>query len=320
MYCGTFGNGLYKSYDGFNNSTNIRPGNLAIADINIDPLDSAKVFISEVNLDDFSFGLYYSDNGGSNFSLILPALVNMIYNSPDSDSLFTATEDGIYISPDNGANWVQLYSGFSFTAIKQHHGIVYAGLKSGELIKAYPQFEDISGNWGTAVAKTILFKDDILYYGLSGAEQDTAYSLHGGVWYSRDFGTSWQNMTGNLSTTHCFGNPGLAFSNGQLLMASYSGGVFKTSQVTNSSPDFHHDLSYVSVYPNPTRGSIQIQVKEHLKNADLKIYNSSGQMEKIISDIDGNSVQLAIQELEKGMHFILLQDAERQFTGRFMVE
>lgn len=321
MFCGTFGNGLYKTTDNFNTYSNIRSGNLVIADISIDVQDTSKVYISELNLNNFSFGLYYSQDGGNNFSLILSQIVHKIYNSPTSDSLFVASENGLYISPDNGVNWINLYAGTNFTSITQYNGTIYAGTSSGQIIKAFPTYQDITGSWGKSVVKTILVKNDTLYLGLSGAEQDTSYTLQGGVWYSSDLGSTWNNMSSGLTTTHSFGNPGLSFLNNKLLSASYSGGVFEYSAPTITAiENIDTYPTQLIIYPNPANKYITFYTPKGFEYERIIIYNQMGKTEKRLSNINlSKETRIKTSDLPPGMYYLVLQNKNKQAIGRFLI-
>ncbi len=321
VYCGTFSQGLFKSTNNFNSYSNIRQGNLLISDISIDVQDTSKVFIGEINLDDFTYGVYRSENGGGSFELILPQLVSMIYNSPNSDSLFVASENGLYISPDNGDSWSNLLSGFSLTSITIHNGDVYVGLITGQVIRAYPTYEDLTGDWGIAVAKNLVFHNDTLYLGLSGAEQDTSYSLSGGIWLSPDFGATWTDFNGNLSNSHCYGNPGLVFAGDNLLMGTYSNGIMSHSMLPIGIPSqTTESISGISVYPNPASDFIQLALPDGFKNDKLIIYNSNGAVVKSISNVNGPQYFLDVNGLPNGEYLVRLFGRKRQFVGRFVVE
>ncbi len=313
MYAGTFAQGLFKSYNGFTSWTQLRSGNKLIGDISIDAQDTSKVFISEVDLTTLQFGLYCSNDGGNSFTPVLVQLVNQLWNSPTSDTLVAATENGIFISPDDGSNWTQLFSGFDISAIAVRNGEIYAGLQTGEVFRAFPVYQNLSGNWGTTVCKTLLFNGDTLFAGFSGAEQDTGYSLRGGVWMSTDFGNSWMEVTANLSTTHAYGNPALAVANGFVLISTYTGSVWSFDIITSApEPDLSEQLP---VYPVPANDVLCFTLQQ---SAYVCLYDATGRMVREMQAQPGTQA-MAVNDLPAGLYALRVQAGNNVRTSRVVV-
>jgi photosystem II stability/assembly factor-like uncharacterized protein len=314
MYAGTFGQGLFKSNDGFTTWTQLRSGNKLISDISIDPQDTAKVFIAEVDLTTLQFGLYRSNDGGNTFAPVLTQLVNQLWNSPTSDTLVAATENGIFISPDDGNNWAQLFAGFDITAIAEHNGAIYAGMQTGQIFRALPTYQNISNAiWGTMVCKSLLFKGDTLFAGFSGAEMDTSYTLHGGVWMSTDLGISWSDVTGNLSTTHAYGNPALAVANGYLLISTYTGSVWIFDIITSAPAVAQTEM--LPVYPVPAAHELRFTLEQP---ALVTLYDAAGCRVREMQAHPGTHT-MPVYDLPAGLYALRVQAANNVRTSRVVV-
>lgn len=72
-----------------------------------------------------------------------------------------------------------------------------------------------------------------------------------------------------------------------------SGVVLASNEVKSSKKD-------VNIYPNPTKGSLNIKTSENMK---LDIYSQSGQLVKIIEVQKGNN-EINISELQKGVYIV----------------
>ena len=314
MYAGTFAQGLFKSYNGFTTWTQLRSGNKLVSEISIDAQDTSKVFIAEADLTTLQFGLYRSNDGGSTFTPVLTQLVNQLWNSPTSDTLVAATENGIFISPDDGSSWTQLFAGFDITSIAIHNGSIYAGLQTGQVFRAWPVYQNLTNpSWGPMVCKTLLFKGDTLFAGFSGAEMDTSYTLHGGVWMSTDLGNSWSDVTGNLSTTHAYGNPALAVANGYVLISTYTGSVWSFDIITSAPVAAQEDL--LPVYPVPANDMLRFTLNQP---ARVALYDAAGRMVRDMQAQPGTHT-MPVYDLPAGLYALRVQTGNNVRSSRVVV-
>jgi hypothetical protein len=72
--------------------------------------------------------------------------------------------------------------------------------------------------------------------------------------------------------------------------------------------------SFFSVFPNPIISSTTLKTTNNLKNANLEICNSYGQIVKRVSDISGQSVFLSRDHLPGGLYFIRLKEENRNIA------
>ena len=76
----------------------------------------------------------------------------------------------------------------------------------------------------------------------------------------------------------------------------------------------------LSIYPNPATTELKIQIEINLNNAELTIFNSSGQAVKNISKINGRQITIDSNELSNGLYFILLKSENKQMTDKFVID
>jgi len=95
----------------------------------------------------------------------------------------------------------------------------------------------------------------------------------------------------------------------------YAESIFFSMGIT----EINNDKKLVTVYPNPAKNNLNIQLSFDLKNAEINIYNQLGQIEKSISNINSRNIKIETADLSNGMYFILLQDGDRQANVKFII-
>lgn len=317
-YLGTFSQGLFKTYDGFDTYINLISGNKLIADIAIEATDTNVVIVSQIDLDITQSSIQRSIDGGINFSNVSAIAANRLtFHSSEEDSVFAATTDGIYLSADNGVTWnVWQLSGVNVQSIL-HDGTLYAGTDAGELYHfENGMLTNISGPWATPVQiKSIHKENGHLIVGLNGAEQDTTNELSGSLWMSSDNGSNWTEITGNIYNTNVYGNNVVASNNGELIVGTYGGGIFQSSGLTlntqvNSQPSFDFQ-----VFPNPSSDYIAISV-DTKETLPLEISDVSGKVVHDQTVVDGQIISLG--HLPKGIYYITLKSDAMASTISFV--
>lgn len=81
----------------------------------------------------------------------------------------------------------------------------------------------------------------------------------------------------------------------------------------------NYNNSGITLFPNPAQNKLNIQISVDLKNAELKIYNQLGQIEKRISNINSKDISIENLDLSTGVYFIVLQNGDRQLTSKFLI-
>jgi len=265
MYCGTFRDGAYKSVDGFSSWTAIRQGDKIVLDLIEDETDPSIILLSEWDMEYSTFGIYRSSDGGGSFQQVLQVICKQMLQDPVSGSFYAATTNGLYSSSDNGQTWTySCLSSFNLQSLECREGDIYAGTENGEIFRIHSSgIQDISGGWDKPVCvNDLLFKEDTLYAGFNGAEVDTCFVMHGGVWRTSDLGNEWEMLTGDLTVTHVFGNSPMALSGSELLVSTYGGGVFRLGNLQGiDNPGSGEPVNQLCVYPNPSTAGFTFEVE-----------------------------------------------------------
>jgi hypothetical protein len=68
------------------------------------------------------------------------------------------------------------------------------------------------------------------------------------------------------------------------------------------------DKNLISIFPNPFVASTTIQTNRNLKNANLNIYNSYGQIVKQVNNLSGHTISLSRDALLSGLYFVKLTE------------
>ncbi len=349
IFAGTIGNGVYVS---FNNGrswvaansglTNLYVQSLAISGNNVFAGTLDGVFLSSNNGSNWSeadFGLpdlgvlaliayngymfassdgvYKSANNGANWTdangggYITGEPVNAFLIS--GDSLFAGTNNGIWVTSDNGNQWI--FCGLSDTigvkSFAKSGGNIYAG---SDLWGVY--LSSNNGNSWTPV-NTGLVNLEISSLAVKGNQTFAASRMHG-VYLSTNNGGSWGAWNKGLPY------PTLVQSlaiNGDTIFAGISGeGVWKTSVLQmNGIAEINTKENNISVYPNPATDKITIEISGLSKESSFTIVNIEGQ-QLITRQITEPKTQIDISNLTAGVYFVRLTNDRTVGVGKFIKE
>ncbi|MBI3133102.1 MAG: T9SS type A sorting domain-containing protein [Bacteroidetes bacterium] len=326
IYLGTFAQGLYKTSDGFDSYSNLSgPGQIAVSDIAVSPQDTSVVLLSEVDWSIPAFSIKRSTDGGQNFSTVSSLIANrIVFNPLYDDTVYVATNNGLYISANNGAsfNFWNL-SGHDFMTLAVAGNVVYAGTKDGDLFKIEDDIpSEISGSWNTPVEiKSILAQGDNLFVGLNGAEKDTVNVMQGSVWRSSNQGISWSNITTNMTSTNIYGNNVLVTDGAEIYAGTYGGGIFRSSGLQLNlglDESTQHDFL---VYPNPALDEIEIgggiEAEPYFKILDMTGKDVTPLVQ--LGKKEEQNQYIQISALPSGTYILLLLDASGStYQSRFV--
>lgn len=293
MYCGTFRNGAYRSNDGFSSWTAIRSGDKIVFDLIADETDPSIILLGEWDLEFGTYGIYRSSNGGGSFQQVLQIMCTRFLQVPQSGTFYAATTEGLYVSADHGETWNYVdLSAYSLLSLEWYGGDVYTGTETGQIFRVYPTYiQEISGNWDKPVrVSDLLFAGSTLYAGFNGAEVDTSFVMHGGVWRTPDLGSTWEMLTGDLTVTHVYGNSPMALSGSALLVSTYGGGMFRLEdlQGTGESGVASDQLiDQLIARPNPSSDGFTLEM-ELLVSSSLQVtvYDLAGRVMWKLSELE----------------------------------
>ena len=322
-YLGTFSQGLYKTSDGFNSSTQLISGNKWIADIAISTRDTNVVLVAEFDLDLNQFSIQRSTDGGNNFDLVSNIPTSRIcFNPLNNDTLYAATPNGVVRSTDFGITWNPwLLSGHNVQALTYTVGVLYAGTDAGALFKiGGTNVTDISGGWQTPVQiKSIYKTGSNLFVGLNGSEQDTTQVLNGGIWTSTNEGASWVDITSDLVATNVYGNNVIALVNSDLIVATYGGGIFRAADFIVGIDEVDSD-HFLQVYPNPTTDYLTVNAKDDITFYTLLDLNGKILQSKAINPPSTAVLKMNLSALSKGFYTLIIRLDNNQTLVKKLVK
>jgi len=312
FYLGTFSKGLFKTSNSFNTYTNLISGNKMIGDIAISNADTNIILLSEVDFNLSTASIKRSINGGGSFTTVASLITNrIIFNSNDNDTVYAATDDGVYISTNSGISWNSwILSGENISALAYSNNKLYAGNDQGYLYKVEnTMVSNISGTWQVPVEiKSIYTLNNELFVGLNGAEKDTTYNLHGSIWRSSNGGTLWSNITYQMTSTNIFGNNIIDSDGNNLYVGTYSGGIFKLNGLVLSLKESRSKHGIV-MFPNPASDIVYIESNIEII-FDLKVYNILGQdlTSTVKTTVYNKRATVDLSELLTGIYIIKINE------------
>ena len=313
MYLGTYSSGLFKTYDSFNTYSNLIAGNKLIGDIAISNVDTNIILISEVDLDLFTASIKRSIDGGNTFTISSNVVAHRItFNSNNNDTIYAATDNGVFISIDNGISWSPwLLNGETILSLLYTNGVLYAGNNLGTLYQIENSIAtDISGAWQTPLElKSIYSINNQLFVGLSGAEKDTTYNLFGSIWQKDINGTIWTDITDQMTSTNVYGNNVIKSAGNELYIGTYGGGIFKSNGLSLNIQNNIESKEF-NIFPNPSSNYINITSDTQTIN-NLKIFNSLGQDVTNLVDCSSdkkNSIYLDLFKLKTGIYILKINE------------
>jgi len=80
-----------------------------------------------------------------------------------------------------------------------------------------------------------------------------------------------------------------------------------------------NDLTYFTIYPNPTSGQFTIELYEFEDNTMIELYNSLGRI-MLKEELISNSQQIDAGKIEKGIYFIKITNEKRQMIEKIVIQ
>lgn len=77
--------------------------------------------------------------------------------------------------------------------------------------------------------------------------------------------------------------------------------------------------NFIALFPNPVNNKLNIEIPFDLYNAEIKIYDQLGQIEKIFSKIKNRNISIETFDLSNGVYHLILQNGDRQVCGKFII-
>lgn len=272
------------------------------------------------------FEIYTSSNGGTTWSRVANAsIVNPLsgeygYNAGYygvGDNIFFYTNKGrIYKSTDKGVTWSIAFTGSTFSLSDFGGATVNGDMAWSDSNRGIVLKKNFIGTNPTAIAlyrttdggttwSTVTFTgitaanriNDITY--VPGTNILIATSSAGGSWKSVDNGTTWTTIDTGVQHLSVRCSDASNCYSGGFNTSSTVGGMFKSSQSLGTK-DLNTAISKLSVYPNPTKGEINIKSDKKIKSSEVLDFSGK-------SILKSSSAKADISSLPKGNYIIQVE-------------
>jgi photosystem II stability/assembly factor-like uncharacterized protein len=293
-------NALYISTDKGASFVNINNG--------LSPYTVHDIIIDGTNLYASAQGIYYSSNGGLNWSLISPVISSNKMDKSGSTILVSTLTSGIYLSNNNGSSWTNITTGLPTTIndVKIIGNTYYAATANGIYIST-----NNGASWAlaflTSGSECFHQIGSTLFVGRSG----------GGVYYSTNGGSMWTSANTGLTNLTVYS----LTSNSTYLFAGTSGYVFRRPLtdfgITTGISEQNTSVVNINIAPNPTTGIFNITQSE-AKEIEIVVYNTIG--EKVFNSATSDKTStLNLSQLSKGLYIIKLTDEAKNTIAKKVV-
>jgi hypothetical protein len=143
----------------------------------------------------------------------------------------------------------------------------------------------------------------------------------GGVFLSKDNGSSWTEVNTGLKDTNI---SSLAIIGTNIFAGTDCGGVWKRpiNEMNVGISESNKNNVHYKIYPNPNTGKFKIEIPpESTNKINVEIYSLLG--EKIFEKSDLNqpgSNEIDISEFPKGIYFVKVRDGEKSYSQKVVME
>ena len=300
--------------------------------ITFDPQDSQILYTGTQRV-------YKTTNGAGNWTVISPDLTNgsgggnLTYGtiisidvSPlDSNKIIVGTDDGnVWITQDGGANWDNVSSSLpnrwvtKVLASKINSNRFYVTL-SGYRYGADEGHVYLALDNGSSWVDLSTSLPDIPVNDIVQADNGSLYlATDVGVFGSANGGTTWEPLGVNIPNV-VVTDLHIHEDSSYLYAATYGRSIYKIdlSQIildNNSNIDSSNWL----IFPNPASEYVTIQSQSSIEGK-ISVFNQLG-AQLLSENISGNTKELHISNLPKGLYFVTISSENRKVTKKLIVK
>lgn len=90
-----------------------------------------------------------------------------------------------------------------------------------------------------------------------------------------------------------------------------------TTGITSMDPDPEFPIS---IFPNPARQKVRMLSSIGFRQAEIRVYNPSGQLLKLFSGYTGSSIDIDMSGFPGGLYFITVQSGHRQNSFKIVID
>jgi photosystem II stability/assembly factor-like uncharacterized protein len=270
--------------------------------------------------------IYLSKDNGENWTLVKDIGYSLFRMSvaPNNDVYLIGYV--VHKSSDNGETWTKIDNSFAFGTdfVFDANGGIY---RVGNSAKGETPLMVTTNNGTTwnPITPTSRPKGDIGQ--MFKTPNDTIYaSTVDSIFFSPDFGKNWIPYMsgipkGNFSDM-CMTKDGYLFS------GFYTLGLYRTNKkIYTPKPQgiqaYNASILPLTMFPNPSRGIVQLQLPEEMKHSTLhiEVFTISGQ--KVYEEnraVGSSPVQLDFSALAKGMYTLQINTQDKLASGQLSIE
>ena len=257
--------------------------------------------------------IYRSDNDGVTW---LQTAINKVIVAIDEENgtLWAVTDSGIFSSPNNGNSWTFAgLNGASLTTIMVNNGRIIVGTDSYGVYVS----DDNGTNWNLSTTGM----NSVFVYGLYAIDNQriVAGTNGDGIFYSGNNGNTWTLASNGLGNWYVYS---FASDNNYLYAGTVGGSVFKSALSDYVGIDKALDNSLLSVFPNPTKGTINIHFENKQQTEmQLSIFDING---KIVYQASSDALmlreQVDLSNFPAGMYFVKVAAQKGSVSRSVVVE
>lgn len=232
-----------------------------------------------------------------------------------NNNLFAGTESGVYVSSDNGLNWIASNNGIGNLSVKSlisNNGNILAGTANGIYL---------SSNNGSTWTTTAGLKPNSVVTCFTSNNNYIVTGTYESAYYSPDNGSTWIQISNGLDSIVSFYSMA---SLGNYVYASTGHGISTTNSTfrldynTLSTFESLHSFQ-IKISPNPFSTQAVLHSDHLMNNATLTVRNICGQNIAQTSNISGHSFVLNREDLPNGLYFVQLTEGNKNFTGKLII-
>ena len=258
-------------------------------------------------------GVFVSTDEGADWTPVNNGISNTEINAltANGNTLYAGSEgSGIFISDDNGASWTVTTAGLAswfIVSLYTMDNAVFAGTLGGlyKLEENSDFFININGIIQYEV-KTYCRDGSMLYVGSNG----------GGVYYSDDYGTTWNGWSVGLINKNIYS---LGIYGTDIYAGTCCGfGLWKRPLLPYTGIKLLVQKTVVTLFPNPAQDYLNIELDpgQLLPGAEIAIFDLSGKL-LLFQQASFQRTTLDISRLKSGQYILSIRDKEHLYVRRF---
>jgi photosystem II stability/assembly factor-like uncharacterized protein len=266
-------------------------------------------------------------NGGANGEVVYGTITTIAVAPSNSQVIYVGTDDGnVWQTTESGGNWTNISEGLPIRWVTRvavdpyDEQTVYVTLSGYRYDNYLPHvfrstdgggnWQDISGDLPETPANDIIVDPSL---------DSTLYlATDFGVFVTRNLGQNWAMLGDNLPNVPIvdlrFHQPTRT-----LVAATYGRSMytFSVDQLVGIKPELTGDNNAFSIFPNPAKDRIWINIPGSDKDLQYQIFNMKGEMVlKGIYTGDSRSVRIDLTDLSDGEYLFKLYDDGKALSTR----